>query len=395
MDHRGTMWHAAGAMRVDLLPALRQRLRDAIGQAFGDAGDGVDPAIHRSAHADYQADAALALARTLRQSPRDVAAALVERLPADDVIAAAAVSGPGFINLTLRRGAPRRAARPHAGGRSPRRRAGGARRDRRRRLLGAERRQGDARRPPAQHHHRRRHRAAARLRGRPRHPAEPRRRLGHAVRHADRAPARRAGRRTGQHGARAGGVLPRGPRAASTATRPSPSARASAWCCSRAATRRRWRTGVAWSTSSIEHFSALYDQLGVTLRPEDVAGESRYNDALATVVGGPRARRARPPERGRDLRLPARLHGPRRRARAAHRAQAGRRLRLRDHRPRGAPPSRAGAGRPARDLRRRRAAEPAPGHGVRDRAPRRMGRRRTCASSTSPSDRSSAATRRC
>src|SRR4029077_3552288 len=102
MDHRGTMWHAAGAMRVDLLPALRQRLRDAIAQAFGDAGDGVDPAIHRSAHADYQADAALALARPLRQSPRDVAAALVERLPADDVIAAAAVSGPGFINLTLR-----------------------------------------------------------------------------------------------------------------------------------------------------------------------------------------------------------------------------------------------------------------------------------------------------
>jgi arginyl-tRNA synthetase len=35
---------------------------------------------------------------------------------------------------------------------------------------------------------------------------------------------------------------------------------------------------------SVEHFSALYDKLGVTLRPEDVAGESRYNDQLADVA---------------------------------------------------------------------------------------------------------------
>src|SRR5262249_57914145 len=91
-----------GAMSVDLLPALRQRVRDAIARAFGDAGAGVDPAIHRSAHADYQADAALALARAVRQIPRDVATALVAQLPADDVIAEAAVSGPGFINLTIR-----------------------------------------------------------------------------------------------------------------------------------------------------------------------------------------------------------------------------------------------------------------------------------------------------
>jgi arginyl-tRNA synthetase len=49
--------------------------------------------------------------------------------------------------------------------------------------------------------------------------------------------------------------------------------------------------------ASVEHFSALYDQLGVTLRPEDVAGESRYNDALATVVADlERAGLARPSE---------------------------------------------------------------------------------------------------
>jgi arginyl-tRNA synthetase len=89
-------------MSVDPLPALRARVADAMRSAFGEAAGGVDPAIHRSAHADYQADAALALARQVKRAPRDVAAALVEHLPADDVITAAAVSGPGFINLTLR-----------------------------------------------------------------------------------------------------------------------------------------------------------------------------------------------------------------------------------------------------------------------------------------------------
>jgi arginyl-tRNA synthetase len=35
---------------------------------------------------------------------------------------------------------------------------------------------------------------------------------------------------------------------------------------------------------SVAHFSALYETLGVTLRPDDVAGESRYNAALPAVV---------------------------------------------------------------------------------------------------------------
>ena len=35
---------------------------------------------------------------------------------------------------------------------------------------------------------------------------------------------------------------------------------------------------------SVEHFSALYAALGVTLRPEDVMGESAYNDVLPGVV---------------------------------------------------------------------------------------------------------------
>ena len=76
------------------------------------------------------------------------------------------------------RGRPARGADP-AG-------AGGADR-----LQRPQRRQGDARRAPAHDDDRRRPRAAARVPRAPRRPPEPPRRLGHPVRDADRAPARR------------------------------------------------------------------------------------------------------------------------------------------------------------------------------------------------------------
>jgi arginyl-tRNA synthetase len=86
---------------VDPLVPLRQRVQAAARAAFGDEAADADPALHRSAHADYQADIALGLARRLKRNPREVASAIAAGLPADDVIAAAPVSGPGFINLTL------------------------------------------------------------------------------------------------------------------------------------------------------------------------------------------------------------------------------------------------------------------------------------------------------
>jgi arginyl-tRNA synthetase len=85
-----------------MLEPVHAALQAAVRAAFGDEAAAADPAIHRSAHADYQADLALALARKLGRNPREVAAAVVERLPASDAIAAATVSGPGFINLSLR-----------------------------------------------------------------------------------------------------------------------------------------------------------------------------------------------------------------------------------------------------------------------------------------------------
>jgi arginyl-tRNA synthetase len=87
---------------VDPFVPLRDRLLAATRAALGEEAAGADPALHRSQHADYQADLALALARKLKKNPREVAAAIAARLPADDVIAAVEVSGPGFLNLTLR-----------------------------------------------------------------------------------------------------------------------------------------------------------------------------------------------------------------------------------------------------------------------------------------------------
>ena len=50
---------------------------------------------------DYQFNGAMPLAKRLKQNPRQIAQALVESLPQNDLIAKAEIAGPGFINLTL------------------------------------------------------------------------------------------------------------------------------------------------------------------------------------------------------------------------------------------------------------------------------------------------------
>ena len=85
----------------DLAAALSARVRDAIVAAFGREFDGADAVIRPSRFADYQANAALPLARQLRRRPREVADEIVSRLGVRDLCRTVEVSGPGFINLTL------------------------------------------------------------------------------------------------------------------------------------------------------------------------------------------------------------------------------------------------------------------------------------------------------
>jgi arginyl-tRNA synthetase len=81
---------------------LSARVQDALVAAFGADYAGADPLIRPSQHADYQANAALGLSKKLGKSPRDIAAEVIAHLDVDDLSEPPTVSGPGFINFTLR-----------------------------------------------------------------------------------------------------------------------------------------------------------------------------------------------------------------------------------------------------------------------------------------------------
>ena len=84
------------------LALLAAALRSALVAAFGSEYAGVDPMLRRSERADYQADLAMGLAKTLRRSPRQVAEAVVAAADWSTLCERVEVAGPGFINLTLR-----------------------------------------------------------------------------------------------------------------------------------------------------------------------------------------------------------------------------------------------------------------------------------------------------
>ncbi|MCX5068610.1 arginine--tRNA ligase [Micromonospora lupini] len=81
---------------------LENLLTDRLAPAFATvAGVPVDPVVRRSQRADFQSDAALALARRLGRPPRDIAAEVLTHADLADVCSVAEVSGPGFLNLTV------------------------------------------------------------------------------------------------------------------------------------------------------------------------------------------------------------------------------------------------------------------------------------------------------
>jgi arginyl-tRNA synthetase len=77
---------------------LRSAVRRAVQAAYGAEHAAVDPAVHRSQFADYQADVALRLAKPLRQKPLDIAQAIASKLELAGV-ADVSVSPPGFVNF--------------------------------------------------------------------------------------------------------------------------------------------------------------------------------------------------------------------------------------------------------------------------------------------------------
>ncbi|MEV0279390.1 arginine--tRNA ligase [Streptomyces sp. NPDC050610] len=83
-----------------LAATVHQRVADALSAALPEAG-AADPLLRRSDRADFQANGMLALAKKLKGNPRELAAKVVEGLPAGELISDVEVSGPGFLNITV------------------------------------------------------------------------------------------------------------------------------------------------------------------------------------------------------------------------------------------------------------------------------------------------------
>jgi arginyl-tRNA synthetase len=87
---------------ADPQQVLGARVRDALVAAYGADYAGADPLIRPSAFADLQSNVALPLGKRLGRAPRDIASEIVGHLDVGDITEPPTVSGPGFINFTLR-----------------------------------------------------------------------------------------------------------------------------------------------------------------------------------------------------------------------------------------------------------------------------------------------------
>jgi arginyl-tRNA synthetase len=93
-------------MTHNLFAALRERVLAALREAVPDlpyeVAARVEVAPTRDpAHGDMATNAAMVAGKAARRKPTDLAAALLERLRADQLVASADVAGPGFVNLRL------------------------------------------------------------------------------------------------------------------------------------------------------------------------------------------------------------------------------------------------------------------------------------------------------
>ncbi len=83
-----------------LSATIHQRVSAALAAAVPSAAD-ADPLLRRSDRADFQANGVLGLAKRAKANPRELAAAVLAHLPADELLADVEVSGPGFLNITV------------------------------------------------------------------------------------------------------------------------------------------------------------------------------------------------------------------------------------------------------------------------------------------------------
>ncbi|MDT3670500.1 MAG: arginine--tRNA ligase [Aromatoleum sp.] len=94
-------------MSADPKAQLADLLRTALKSVAPELAD-TDIHLERpkqAGHGDFATNLALQLAKPLRRSPRDLAAKLLDELPASPLVATTEIAGAGFINFTLAAGA--------------------------------------------------------------------------------------------------------------------------------------------------------------------------------------------------------------------------------------------------------------------------------------------------
>lgn len=105
-------------MAAKAFPELHAHVAGLLEEALAFVAPGVPGAAivierpKQALHGDYSCNSALQLAKTMKRSPRDIAAALIAALPASPYVAKAEIAGAGFINVFLKPEV-KRAVLPH------------------------------------------------------------------------------------------------------------------------------------------------------------------------------------------------------------------------------------------------------------------------------------------
>ncbi|MDZ7963092.1 MAG: arginine--tRNA ligase [Aulosira sp. DedQUE10] len=84
---------------------LKHQFAQALVAAFGAEYAGVDPILVAASNpkfGDYQANVALSLSKRLGKQPRQIAAAIADKLDVSEICEPLEIAGPGFINLKLK-----------------------------------------------------------------------------------------------------------------------------------------------------------------------------------------------------------------------------------------------------------------------------------------------------
>ena len=91
-------------MKSDLERLLREALRTLVPAVLADPVDPEQVVVERARdtqHGDFACNIAMRLAKAARKNPRELAQAIVQALPKNDLITSAEVAGAGFINIRV------------------------------------------------------------------------------------------------------------------------------------------------------------------------------------------------------------------------------------------------------------------------------------------------------